>query len=131
MDVNVAIQDLEHLEAMLGGIQETEVKARFSTLVEGLYLEIYSDHLTEAERAEVEAGIRIFEMEQEGWNVVHEYQSAGYSALVYQHYEWGHWRVEFFGPHGYVPDWDYQTENEDDAVGWSKTWLVKRIGLWR
>lgn len=127
--MEATIKDLDHLEAMLEGIQDTQLKSRFSELVVSVYMEIY-DGLTEEERTEVDTTLHIHEMEMSGWNIDTEFSLDGWTSLVYQHESWGHWRVEFHGPTGWIPDWDYGTNDEADAKGWAESWLVSRRRLW-
>lgn len=125
------VKDLERLEVMLEGIENPDFKARFASQVEATYLDIYDNHLTDEERTEVDMGVRDFDLQNEGWKldeVLHE--PGGWTARIYQHDWWGHWRVEFYDVKGRTYHYDSQFETGEEAHSYAMKWVSSRHRPW-
>lgn len=125
------VRDLERLEAMLETIENPEFKSKFASQIEATYLDIYDNHLTDEEKTEVDAGIRDFELQNDGWRRVEIfYEPGGWMARVYQHSWWGHWRVEFYDQKGRNYHYDCQFETEQEAEEYAQKWVVSQNRPW-
>lgn len=125
------VRDLERLEVMLETIENPEFKSRFASQIEATYLDIYDNHLTDEEKTEVDAGIRDFELQNDGWRRTEIfYEPDGWMARVYQHSWWGHWRVEFYDKKGRNYHYDCQFETEREAEEYAQKWVVSKNRPW-
>lgn len=125
------VKDLERLEVMLETIENPEFKSRFAGQIEATYLDIYDNYLTDEEKTEVDAGIRDFELQNDGWRRTEIfYEPDGWMARVYQHSWWGHWRVEFYDKKGRNYHYDCQFETEREAEEYAQKWVVSKNRPW-
>ena len=87
--------------------------------------------LTDEEKTEVDAGIRDFELQNDGWRQAEIfYEPGGWMARVYQHSWWGHWRVEFYDQKGRNYHYDCQFETEREAEEYAQKWVVSQNRPW-
>lgn len=125
------VRDLERLEVMLETIENPDFKSKFAGQIEATYLDIYDNHLTDEEKTEVDAGIRDFELQNDGWRQAEIfYEPGGWMARVYQHSWWGHWRVEFYDQKGRNYHYDCQFETEREAEEYAQKWVVSQNRPW-
>lgn len=126
-----ALEDLARLEDLLNGIQEPEIKDRFCRSIQDLYLDIYDNHLTEEQKTIVDKALRDDELSSEGWRFDSEiFEEKGWSARIYQHSWWGHWRVEMWDLAGRLYQYDEQFETEEEMEKYSNRWVSSSSRPW-
>lgn len=131
MNLETAIKDLGTLEVMLASIEEPTVHGRFHEVIMELYMDIYDNHIDAAERVEIDRGIRLFELEQDGWEHDEDIQQEnGWLARVFQHAVWDRWLVEFYGPTGRMEEWDGHFDSGAEAKQYAARWVRSSNRPW-
>lgn len=125
------LEDLARLEDLLAGIQDDGFRDKFGRLIQETYMDIYDNHLTEEQKTIVDKSLRDAELQDQGWRFTYEiYEKDGWSARIYQHSWWGHWRVEMWDLAGRLYQYDEQFETEEEMEKYSNRWVSSSSRPW-